>query len=222
MSLIRKIFSKPTNTASGNGQNGLHLGWIRKRHKDQSSFNMTSDATPQQRINNSRVFPNTSSVSWLSNQTKKSRSKEPSLVSRRASFESGNELDSLERKMKARHPVLVVGTDPKKNWKLLNEIGEGAFGKVHKARHRFTDQLSAIKLFNKCDEEELEDCLMEVEILKDCKHRNIVRLYDAFLNDKILWVYFYILLRFILHLFICIYIFTFKKGRFRVLFRWSG
>lgn len=98
-------------------------------------------------------------------------------------------LTSLERKMKSRHASLVVGSDPKKTWKLLNEIGDGAFGKVYKARHRFTDQLAAIKLFDKCDDEdELEDGLIEVDILKDCKHRNIVRLYDAFYYDSTLWV----------------------------------
>lgn len=203
MSLLRRVFSKtaPSNVSSSSNNSGQtssnssgHLRWIRRRPKEaKPAYNMTSEAGQTQQ--RSSVNPNTSSVSWLSNKSKKSSQNKADSNRPKSFAETNGEnfgearmLNSLEQRMKGRHDVLIIGSDPKKMWKLEDEIGDGAFGKVHKSRNRFTDQLAAIKVFEKCDEDELEDALMEVEILKDCKHRNIVRLYDAFLYEKILWV----------------------------------
>ena len=38
------------------------------------------------------------------------------------------------------------------------------------------------------DETELEDFMVEIDILTECKHTNIVGLYEAFFFDSALWV----------------------------------
>ena len=38
------------------------------------------------------------------------------------------------------------------------------------------------------DELELEDFMVEIDLLTECKHKNIVELYEAFFYDQALWV----------------------------------
>jgi hypothetical protein len=40
-------------------------------------------------------------------------------------------------------------------------------------------------------EEELSDFMIEIDILSDCKHENIVQLYEAFFTNGKLWVRFH-------------------------------
>ena len=37
-------------------------------------------------------------------------------------------------------------TIPEDIWEIIGELGDGAFGKVHKARHRVTNRLAAAKI----------------------------------------------------------------------------
>lgn len=178
MSLFRKMFPKT-------GSNGIGFGsqrWIRKRPKTRPSVTTSAIVTNSNKTSYPVQFqtPNATSTSWITKSIDDN--------SHRSSLSGDKTLDKFEQDVKARHPVVYVGSNPKKFWKLLNEIGDGAFGKVHKARNRFTDQLAAVKMFDKCDEDEIEDCMSEVEILKVCKHRNIVKLYDAFFFERKLWV----------------------------------
>ncbi len=56
------------------------------------------------------------------------------------------------------------------------------------ARHKETGNMAALKQVDIANEEELEDFAVEIDILHDCKHKNVVGLHEAFLfNDK-LWV----------------------------------
>ena len=48
--------------------------------------------------------------------------------------------------------------------------------------------LAALKRVPIQDETELEDFMVEIDILTECKHRNIVDLYQAFFHDSALWV----------------------------------
>lgn len=38
------------------------------------------------------------------------------------------------------------------------------------------------------DETELEDFMVEIDILAECRHENIVQLYEAYYFDSTLWV----------------------------------
>jgi STE20-like kinase len=48
--------------------------------------------------------------------------------------------------------------------------------------------LAAAKICQLKDEEELEDFTVEIEILSECKHANIVELYEAYFYEGSLWM----------------------------------
>ena len=81
-----------------------------------------------------------------------------------------------------------MGTDPAEYWEMVGELGDGAFGKVYKAQHRETRQYAAAKMCTLEDEENLSDHMVEIDILSEIKHTNIVELYEAFSLDDKLWV----------------------------------
>ncbi|XP_029924200.1 serine/threonine-protein kinase 10 [Myripristis murdjan] len=78
--------------------------------------------------------------------------------------------------------------NPNDIWEIVGELGDGAFGKVYKARNKETDALAAAKVIETKCEEELEDYMVEIDILAKCDHRYIVKLLDAFYHDNKLWI----------------------------------
>ncbi|EDR25320.1 myosin light chain kinase, putative [Entamoeba dispar SAW760] len=71
------------------------------------------------------------------------------------------------------------------DYSLIDEIGSGASAFVYQAiqKTRRGERVVALKEL-KVDKEMLEFIQNEVEIMKLCKHPNIVELYDNFINDK--------------------------------------
>ncbi|KAM4037483.1 serine/threonine-protein kinase 10 [Anomaloglossus baeobatrachus] len=78
--------------------------------------------------------------------------------------------------------------DPNTVWDIVGELGDGAFGKVYKARNRETGILAAAKVIDTKSEEELEDYMVEIEILATCNHPNIVKLLGAYYFENKLWI----------------------------------
>uniref|UniRef100_A0A673AG31 non-specific serine/threonine protein kinase n=1 Tax=Sphaeramia orbicularis TaxID=375764 RepID=A0A673AG31_9TELE len=78
--------------------------------------------------------------------------------------------------------------NPNDIWEIVGELGDGAFGKVYKARNKETGVLAAAKVIETKCEEELEDYMVEIDILAKCNHRFIVKLLDAFYHDNKLWI----------------------------------
>ena len=71
----------------------------------------------------------------------------------------------------------------------VGELGDGAFGKVHKARHRNDrDVYAAAKICNLESDEELEDFTIEIDILSEVSHENVIELFEAFFHEDKLWV----------------------------------
>ncbi|XP_050313738.1 serine/threonine-protein kinase 10 isoform X2 [Anthonomus grandis grandis] len=79
-------------------------------------------------------------------------------------------------------------TDPEEYWDMIGELGDGAYGKVYKAQHRQTGQLAAAKMCRLDGEDELSDFMIEIDILTEIKHINIVELLEAFQKDQQLWL----------------------------------
>ncbi|GFS00533.1 serine/threonine-protein kinase 10 [Elysia marginata] len=79
--------------------------------------------------------------------------------------------------------------DPLQNWEILSEIGEGAFGAVYKARNKDDNTFAALKQVEIKSEEDLEDFSVEINILAECPHKNVVRLLEAFFYDNKLWMF---------------------------------
>ncbi|XP_017490681.1 PREDICTED: testis-specific serine/threonine-protein kinase 1-like [Rhagoletis zephyria] len=69
-----------------------------------------------------------------------------------------------------------------KGYKIENKLGAGAFGTVYKAVNR-QGQYSAVKVIdlNKMDSSTREKYLpREISTLIDCRHENLIRVYDIF------------------------------------------
>ncbi|KAL1461413.1 hypothetical protein WDU94_013313 [Cyamophila willieti] len=83
---------------------------------------------------------------------------------------------------------IKMDTDPKEFWSMIGELGDGAFGKVYKAENKTTKQLAAAKMCALEGEDELSDFMIEIDILSEVKHENIVELYEAFFTEGKLWM----------------------------------
>ncbi|XP_060712474.1 serine/threonine-protein kinase 10-like isoform X2 [Hemiscyllium ocellatum] len=93
-----------------------------------------------------------------------------------------------DKKKVKQYQHLRRDVDPESVWKVIGELGDGAFGKVLKAQNRETGAIAAAKVIGSLDEEELEDYMVEIEILASCDHPNIVKLLDAFYYGNSLWI----------------------------------
>ncbi|KAK7109444.1 hypothetical protein V1264_013484 [Littorina saxatilis] len=79
--------------------------------------------------------------------------------------------------------------DPLTFWDIIGELGDGAFGVVKKAQNKETGALAALKQVDITSEEDLEDFAVEIDILADCVHPNVVGLIEAFFFDGKLWMF---------------------------------
>ncbi|KAK2181393.1 hypothetical protein NP493_400g00008 [Ridgeia piscesae] len=68
----------------------------------------------------------------------------------------------------------------------LEKIGEGTYGTVFKAKNRETQEIIALKRVRLDDDDEgvPSSALREICLLKELKHKNIVRLYDVLHSEK--------------------------------------
>ncbi|XP_017783976.1 PREDICTED: serine/threonine-protein kinase 10 isoform X2 [Nicrophorus vespilloides] len=78
--------------------------------------------------------------------------------------------------------------DPAEFWDMIGELGDGAYGKVYKAQHKHTGQLAAAKMCRLDGDDDLADFMVEIDILSECKHINIVELHEAFQKEQQLWM----------------------------------
>jgi len=68
----------------------------------------------------------------------------------------------------------------------LDKVGEGTYGTVYKAKDKQTGEFVALKCIRLDNEEEGVSCtaIREVSLLKELKHKNIVKLFTVDLADK--------------------------------------
>jgi len=85
--------------------------------------------------------------------------------------------------------------DPEIQWEIVGELGDGAFGKVHKVKHREKRDaaagealLAAAKICVLENDDELDDFVVEIDILAEISHVNVIKLYEAFFYQNKLWV----------------------------------
>ncbi|KAG8439283.1 hypothetical protein GDO86_005484 [Hymenochirus boettgeri] len=105
-----------------------------------------------------------------------------------ANFRRILRLPNFERKRLREYEHVRRDVDPSQVWEIVGELGDGAFGKVYKAKNRETAVLAAAKVIDTKSEEELEDYMIEIEILATCNHHYIVKLLDAFYFENKLWI----------------------------------
>jgi fused-like protein len=74
--------------------------------------------------------------------------------------------------------ALPPQSDSMEHYHLINQIGEGSFGRVYKARRKYTGRLVAIKMINKLGQtkDDLDSFRREIDLLQKVKHPNIMRM----------------------------------------------
>lgn len=78
--------------------------------------------------------------------------------------------------------------NPLMKWKLLERIGEGAYGEIYKVRNYHNNQIAAMKIIKVIDKIDLDDLIIEIEILKKCNHINIIKLYEAYIYEEKIYI----------------------------------
>ncbi|CAL8096683.1 unnamed protein product [Calicophoron daubneyi] len=74
-------------------------------------------------------------------------------------------------------------------WEIVGELGDGAFGKVYEAVKKGEGTEAALKKVEFGSEVELEDFMVEIEILTQLKHKNIISLLEVYVYDSKLWMF---------------------------------
>ena len=74
----------------------------------------------------------------------------------------------------------------------LNMLGEGAYGKVVKVRHKISKVLRAMKIIHKdkmsLGSEEEQALINEINVVKSLDHPNIMKVYEFFNKDNCLYI----------------------------------
>ncbi|XP_048671440.1 serine/threonine-protein kinase 10 isoform X4 [Marmota marmota marmota] len=105
-----------------------------------------------------------------------------------ANFRRILRLSTFEKRKSREYEHVRRDLDPNEVWEIVGELGDGAFGKVYKAKNKETGALAAAKVIETKSEEELEDYIVEIEILATCDHPYIVKLLGAYYYDTKLWI----------------------------------
>jgi serine/threonine protein kinase len=59
---------------------------------------------------------------------------------------------------------------------------------MSQGRHRKTNQIAALKVIEVENEEELKEFQVEINILKEMNHQNIIKLFESYYHNNTLWV----------------------------------
>eukprot|EP00768_Dysnectes_brevis_P002146 gnl/Dysnectes_brevis/1679_a1909_1878.p1 GENE.gnl/Dysnectes_brevis/1679_a1909_1878~~gnl/Dysnectes_brevis/1679_a1909_1878.p1 ORF type:complete len:436 (+),score=131.65 gnl/Dysnectes_brevis/1679_a1909_1878:132-1439(+) len=73
-------------------------------------------------------------------------------------------------------------SSPDEYYELVSQLGEGSYGVIWKARDISTGEMVAIKKVP--IEEDYEEILQEVDILKRCDHKNVTKYHGSFYDDE--------------------------------------
>ena len=79
-------------------------------------------------------------------------------------------------------PPSISRSDPEKEFDLIKQIGSGTYGEVYKAKVLKTQDICALKIIKIEPGEDFNIILMEITILSECKHKNIVGYFGGYLR----------------------------------------
>lgn len=107
----------------------------------------------------------------------------------RGFFATNTNWSLLTKKKAVFVPSVKTEEDPNETWEIVGDIGDGAFGKIFKVRNKESGFYSALKQVNVDDEADLTQYSVEVTILSELKHTNVVGMHEAFFYDSKFWMY---------------------------------
>eukprot|EP01102_Stenamoeba_stenopodia_P016596 TRINITY_DN5816_c0_g1_i1.p1 TRINITY_DN5816_c0_g1~~TRINITY_DN5816_c0_g1_i1.p1 ORF type:complete len:728 (+),score=150.91 TRINITY_DN5816_c0_g1_i1:206-2389(+) len=111
----------------------------------------------------------------------------PLAFSRKATLEISSPI-ATKHKVHVSSDFVWSGEDPELTFEVLEKLGGGAFGSVHRAIHRATGFPIAIKKVKIQSEEQRRSVETEIAILRMCRNENIVNYYGCCSKDTYLWV----------------------------------
>ncbi|MCQ2816192.1 MAG: protein kinase [archaeon] len=82
--------------------------------------------------------------------------------------------------------VTCIKKNPKEDYDIVKELGEGGYGKVFKVKSKSTGLIRAMKKISKIEgQENIEtDILNEIEALKKIDHPNIVKIFEYYMDSE--------------------------------------
>ena len=83
--------------------------------------------------------------------------------------------------------ISQVKKDPYTDYKIIKTLGEGSYGKVHLVSHNITGAIRAMKVIKKVNtliENNDEEVLNEINVLKKMDHPNVIKIFEFYIDDK--------------------------------------
>ncbi|KCV72453.1 STE/STE20/MST protein kinase [Fonticula alba] len=77
--------------------------------------------------------------------------------------------------------------DPDTVFTMLEKLGEGSYGFVHKATHNASGHIVAIKRVA-VEDNDFESLVKEIQIMNGCRSKYIVQFYGSYFKDQHLWI----------------------------------
>jgi len=77
------------------------------------------------------------------------------------------------------------------NLEIEKKIGKGQFSEVYRAKNKVTNEYVALKkiqLHVMKDKKAREDCLKEIDLLRQLDHENVIKYYSSFIVEKDLYI----------------------------------
>lgn len=87
-----------------------------------------------------------------------------------------------EYRRKEKENIVFIKSDPSQDFIILNEIGEGGFGKVYRCASNKDSEIYALKYIDITSQKQKIYIGNEITIMKITDHSNVVKLHDVYLH----------------------------------------